>query len=234
MSFSFKSIQIRILFWAGLCLFLVAGTLVTYTSITVRNTAVDEAKAQAVAQARQQAASLKGLADSTLDTSRMLAEILTTSNQSKIAQLNREQVVELLNGILAHNSSYLGVYTAWEPDAFDGKDASYANSAGHDATGRFIPYVVRAGSEIQLTPLMDYETAGVGDYYLIPKRTQQEQVIEPYIYPIDGEDVLLTSLIAPIVINSQFQGIAGVDFRPTFRLSVTFSLRFFEIIVRHQ
>ena len=46
---------------------------------------------------------------------------------------------------LKNNPDILGVYTLWEPNAFDGLDSQYANTDGNDATGRFIPYWVHGG-----------------------------------------------------------------------------------------
>jgi methyl-accepting chemotaxis protein len=52
---------------------------------------------------------------------------------------------------------------------------------------------------------------GIGNYYLVPKRTKQEAILDPYVYPVEGQDVLMTSLVVPIVIDGEFYGIAGVD-----------------------
>ncbi|MCX8063077.1 MAG: methyl-accepting chemotaxis protein, partial [Anaerolineales bacterium] len=90
-----------------------------------------------------------------------------------------------------------------------------------DNTGRFIPYWVRSGDRIICEALLDYETEGIGDYYLIPKRTLQETILDPYIYPIEGEEVLLTSVVVPIVKDGKFYGIAGVDFRVDYLQTLT-------------
>ncbi|MBK8784881.1 MAG: Cache 3/Cache 2 fusion domain-containing protein [Anaerolineales bacterium] len=99
----------------------------------------------------------------------------------------------------------LGSYVGYEPNAFDGLDSEFVNQVGHDQTGRFIPYWNRLTGKLTLDPLADYETS---DYYLIPKQTQADSVIEPYLY----QGVLMTSYISPIVDRSgKFIGIAGID-----------------------
>ncbi|GIF22073.1 hypothetical protein BJ973_002400 [Actinoplanes tereljensis] len=98
-----------------------------------------------------------------------------------------------LRAVLAAHTDYLGVWTGWEPNAFDGQDSSYRNKTGHDATGRFIPYWYRDGSTISLAPLTDYTVEGTGDYYLVPKNTKAEKIIEPYTYAVGGKDVLMTA-----------------------------------------
>jgi len=105
----------------------------------------------------------------------------------------------------------LGVWTGWEPNAFDGKDADFVNKPGHDATGRYVPYWVRSGGSIALTPLVDYDKPGPGDYYVQPFTQQKAVVIEPYKYTIDGKDVLMTSLAAPLTVGGKQLGVVGMD-----------------------
>ncbi len=124
---------------------------------------------------------------------------------------DRTAVNSLLKNLLSSNPDILATWTAWEPNAFDGKDANFVGKPGHDATGRFVPYWFRAGSDIQLTPLVDYTKPGAGDYYLKPMTEKRPVVIEPYIYPVDGKDVLMTSVTKPIIRDGQPIGVAGLD-----------------------
>ena len=96
-------------------------------------------------------------------------------------------------------------------NAFDGKDADFVNKEGHDATGRYVPYFARSGDKIVLDPLKDYDKAGPGDYYQIPKSTGKDLLTEPYLYPINGKDVLMTSVMLPILDAGKFLGVTGVD-----------------------
>lgn len=126
--------------------------------------------------------------------------------------LDRDTLNAMLRQALAAEREVLALYTLWEPDALDGRDADFVNAPGHDASGRFIPYWNRGGGGLLLEPLVDYETDGPGDYYLIPKRTVRDAWIEPYLYPVAGREVLITSLVSPIVVADRFVGIAGLDF----------------------
>jgi methyl-accepting chemotaxis protein len=36
-------------------------------------------------------------------------------------------------------------------------------------------------------------------------------MVEPYLYPIDGVNVLMTSAVVPITMDGKFVGVAGVD-----------------------
>ena len=127
--------------------------------------------------------------------------------------LSRENIYKLLSKHLENNPDLLGTYVLFEPNAFDGKDDEYKNTEFHDETGRFVPYIVRDSSgNILIEPLVGYETEGDGDYYLIPKKTGMEVILEPYFYEVAGKQILLTSLVVPIKDGKgNFIGIAGVD-----------------------
>ncbi len=50
-----------------------------------------------------------------------------------------------------------------------------------------------------------------GEYYLCPRETLAPCVIDPAAYDYDGETQLVTSFNAPILVNGEFRGVAGVD-----------------------
>lgn len=126
--------------------------------------------------------------------------------------ITREKVIDQLKVTLEKTPSIIGVYTAWESNAFDEKDKDFINKNIHDSTGRFIPYAVRSSEGISIVPLTDYDKPGAGDYYLVPKQTKKTTLMEPYYYKIDDKDVLLTSLVIPIIDeNGNFLGIVGAD-----------------------
>ncbi|MGC7870977.1 methyl-accepting chemotaxis protein [Desulfosporosinus sp. SYSU MS00001] len=146
-----------------------------------------------------------------MDTVRTLASSFEGMKETN--NPNRTTMNAMIVNVLQDNPSFLATWTVWEPNALDGHDADYENQPGYDATGRFIPYWNRGDGNIKLAPLKDYETPGAGDYYLIPKKTHKETILDPISYKVNGKEVLMTSLIAPIMINnnSTFAGVAGAD-----------------------
>ncbi|MBC7908082.1 MAG: methyl-accepting chemotaxis protein [Rhodospirillaceae bacterium] len=119
----------------------------------------------------------------------------------------------MLKDALAHNPSLFGAWAGFEPDALDGRDADFSGKPGSDATGRFLSYWARSGQNgaIGLDALVDYEDAVNGAYYQQPKRAGREVITEPYSYPVNGKNVLMTSLAVPIVVDGKVVGVAGVD-----------------------
>ncbi|NMB78891.1 MAG: PAS domain S-box protein [Methanomicrobiales archaeon] len=118
--------------------------------------------------------------------------------------LTRPEVLTILHKLLRENPRIVGIDVGYEPDAFDGKDKEYANTPGHDASGRFMPYWNRLSGTESLDPMVDMDTS---DWYTIPKQTGKNEVIEPLIYG----GVLMTSYISPIQKNGTFLGIVGMD-----------------------
>ena len=133
---------------------------------------------------------------------------------------DRQAYMSILERTMESNPQLVGVWTAWEPNAFDGRDAEYVNADGsatfplakvHDATGRFIPYVFGTPNGHDMTTLLDYDKPGAGDYYLLAQKSGRQQIIEPYAYDVDGKTVVMTSLVTPIIIDGKTVGVTGVD-----------------------
>ena len=226
-----RSIRNKILLWAGLCMFGTLGIVEAYTSITTRSIALDSARQSVFSMAKEDADEIAVVISGALDTARTLANALSTV-KSAHADLTRATVDSMLRATLERNMNFLGVYTAWEPDAFDGKDARFVNSPGSDSSGRFVPYWSRNNEgNVIVEALMGYEDATrnetgarKGDYYLLPRERKKECTIEPYIYPVQGKPTLMTSLVVPIMVGDTHYGLAGVDL----------SLDFLESLVDNQ
>jgi GAF domain-containing protein/HAMP domain-containing protein len=225
-----NSLQLKITVWTGLTLTIVSIVLVSYSVIASRNEALAFAEAEALAIADSQAQTLRAESEIPLDTARALAQAFTAITNPEIdIRLSRSEVNGMLQQVLESNPGFLGTYTLWEPNAFDGRDDSFRNRPGHDETGRFIPYFVRGdNNQIQLIPLEQYETPGVGDWYLLPRQTQRETVLSPLIYPIQGVDTVMASFVAPIVHRGVFYGIAGVDAPITFAQEIIDEINLYE------
>jgi methyl-accepting chemotaxis protein len=117
---------------------------------------------------------------------------------------SRDEVSAMLQHVLDEDTSIVGAYVAYEPNAFDGKDADYVGAAGHDDTGRFLPYWNRLSGTVAVEPLVGYDTDA---YYQAPKASGTDSVIEPYLY----QGTLMASYVSPITRDGQFVGISGVD-----------------------
>lgn len=205
----YYSIQVKLAVPIVLIALLVLGTMTFLMARNGHETAKKAATDKTVATARAYATEMRLEVEHGLDIARNVAHVLEAYKKS--GHTGRENVSDALREILVKNKFLIGTWTGWEPNAWDGKDAEFVSAKGHDASGRFVPYMNWEGGKASLTPLIGYNNPGEGDYYLVPKNRQKETMVEPYLYPIDGVQVLMTSAVVPIIIEGKFYGVAGVD-----------------------
>lgn len=131
---------------------------------------------------------------------------------------NRDIIIDSIKDtVMAEKKFYYGSGSFWEPNAFDGNDAGFKKHYGETDSGRLGYWYRKNGDKYIMDPTtasqeLDMEKDGVGDWYLIPKKTKQELMIEPYVYTTaDGEKLVLTSPTVPILLDDKFVGIVSID-----------------------
>ena len=124
----------------------------------------------------------------------------------------RGEIVDCLTHVLEKEKDILGIWTCWEPNAFDGKDREHVNiNEYHDSTGRFVPYIYRNGNVISLEPLMYYDDPVDGTYYQGAKNSGRPYITDPYSYDVGGVSTVLYSIAIPILENGRVIGVVGMD-----------------------
>ena len=124
----------------------------------------------------------------------------------------RQAINTVMAAYLRADRDVLAYSCCIEPGALDGRDAEFANTPGHDASGRFIPYWNRGQGQVSLEPLADYDKAGLNDWYELPRRAGQDVMMEPYDYRVNGRTVRMTSLMVVLRFSGRFAGTLGADF----------------------
>ena len=187
------------------------GTMIIFNAIHRFNAAEEYGLSIARSAALDAAARVSERLSLAMQVARTNGEALIQLHQSGLN--SREQINAWFGGALLAHTELLAMYSGWEPNAFDGRDSYYAGrkNLGSNADGRFMPYQHWTGSRIELEPLVDYDQPGKGDYYLIPRDTGRSALIEPYLYPVGNQMVLMVSLVHPLVLSGKFVGISGVD-----------------------
>jgi methyl-accepting chemotaxis protein len=250
-----RSIQSRIAVLAGLCLLGATASLVTYGVMTGKSTQtyvngqvttlLDAKSKQALqAAAEAQGRTVEVEIEVGLDTARTMAQTMavladTTDGIGTPIEQRRSQLNAVLRHVLETNPHFVGTYAGWEPMALDGRDDEFHAQPDRstDATGRFLPYWTRGeDGRIAVEPLTSYASekllpGGVveGGWYLHPKRTGQENALDPMLWTIQGRPTLIGSLTAPIMVDGRFKGIAGVDYNLGFiqKLAIEVSRKLF-------
>ena len=212
----FKSLFTKLAICVTLCMVVLGTAMVGFASRTARLEAFAKAKVQLQITAKEQAEALHQPLNSAMVVARTLAQVLGENRVPALRQ-SRAQATDLLRRTLQGNHDFLAVYTLWEPDAFDGGDAPHARQPGADASGRFLPYWSRDRSGLlRLQPITGYQVPGHGDFYLLPRTTGREMVVEPSYYPVHGRSILITSVVVPILDHQRFLGITGIDLQIDF------------------
>ena len=124
----------------------------------------------------------------------------------------RREVVELLVSILEQEPELEGIWTVWEPNAFDGRDNYFINyNEHHDETGHFVPYIYRDSGRIVASAMKLHNDPVDGMFYIGAKQSLRPYITDPYIYPIEGVPTVLYSLAIPMFDNGVFVGAVGAD-----------------------
>jgi methyl-accepting chemotaxis protein len=214
--FKFRSVQARIAMLSGACLVLTAGVIGTTSSYMLRGSATEAARANAGGAAASQAGEIRSTLSGALTTAQSLANTLAGVNDPAIRlSMPRESAMAILGSVLTKNDTFHGVFTAWEPDAFDNMDIAYGGAPGHDDTGRFVPYSGREpGGQIGVRPLTGVDDAAVapdglraGEAYLLAREGRRPVVLAPRA----GAVPPVVTVVAPILVGDTFYGVVGID-----------------------
>ncbi|KAA0876314.1 methyl-accepting chemotaxis protein [Nitrincola tapanii] len=184
--------------------------MVFFVYSLVTDTVTQEARERSLELAQAEGQALASQLLTHLDSVEALASVMKTRHAILDIE-RRDYSNQFLQQFLSDRPTLLGAWTLWEANAFDGLDSLYQNTSGHDASGRYIPYWYRDGQVIAMDPLVDYEVPGEGDYYLLAKQNLKPVILDPYLYPVGDQEVLLTSIVVPILEEGVFKGVVGVD-----------------------
>lgn len=207
---SFSSLRLKLGLIIGLCTFLTSCILIAYTTISAREQATKAAHESGTAMARNYAGQVRAEIEKGLTSARTMAQTFSgIKSETNPLSINRNGAYAILSQVLEQNESFYGTFTSWEPNAFDKQDEAFRNfDAAHDSTGRFIPYWFKDEGKILFETTQGYDK---DSYYTLPKETKAEVIMDPVTYTVNGGRVSLITIVAPVIYNRQFYGLAGVD-----------------------
>ncbi|MBB2203650.1 methyl-accepting chemotaxis protein [Gluconacetobacter takamatsuzukensis] len=110
----------------------------------------------------------------------------------------------------------IGHTLAFEPNALDGRDADFIGHRFSSPTGRFVPYFyLTPEGSVGVEKLVMTAEAGTGPWYDLPLHENRPVVTTPYYYPVNGADVLMTTISMPVRREGRAIGILTTDLRLT-------------------
>ncbi len=132
-------------------------------------------------------------------------------------EMRRKHFADMLKVTLSSNPEYLSVWSFWQTNTIDRLDNQYRNTVGSTILGTFRHEYFRQGQDIKLSDYIEQDSAQVqtGKIFSNLKQNKKELIIDPYYYSYTrnkADEVLLTNIATPIVVDGKFMGVLGIDF----------------------
>ena len=210
----FNTLSLRQKMQFSICGVVFLAFVVTIFYITAASSKQAEKEAQnlAVEIGYRYGGIIKAELDMANGAAQTLANALEGIQENEAAP-SRNMVNSIMKRMMVGNPDCYGIWAAWEPNAFDGKDAEFANQPGSDAAGAYQPYWHKSGNDIKLDVTgMQAENDPVGAWYWKAFRSGKDFVNEPTVFNYDGKDITLVGICIPIKVKGTVVGVAGVDF----------------------
>ena len=216
LSLGSMSLSAKICATATLLVVMSLGATSAFIAVKSSQSAEEAAMRQARTLTQEASARLTSRLAANLASLKSVATVLQ-STQAAGQALSRTQVADVVRATLVGSEDFIGNAAAYEPNALDGKDGEFAGQQPlYDATGRYMPYWTRTpDGRVNVEPIVFVATPGGNDWYDIPKASGHPHFTEPYMYPINGKDVVIATLATPIKVEGQFKGVVSGDFQLT-------------------
>ena len=208
-------IKQKILFYVLSVTAIVFIFTVSYIGLNSKRQIEETSRELANSYAREYANLSQDKLNTFMDATRFLRQ--TFENFRTIPEEDRRKVMsEMLVHLLRENPDFLSVWSILNPGSIDDLDEMYINQMGSTILGNFRYIYYRESNRIQLSEYIEQNPSEVmsGFIYNTVKSRLQETVIEPEMYSYSGrkdDEVLQTSMVAPVLDRNQFIGVVGVD-----------------------
>ena len=190
----------------GVLLLLACTFVALQSSRTVRGLSGDYSTALGKSEAMRFSGEMRGVQD----TATAMANAIGAAHEHGVR--DRATVMAMLKPALGSSKLVMGSWFFAAPNAFDGKDASFAGQTalGSNSSGSFEPYWAKLDGKINMEPPEDAQIFGE-PFYQLAAKSGRPAVTEPYEYKVGDKTVLMTSLTAPVYSNGKLIGVAGLD-----------------------
>ena len=194
----------------GVTIFIFGITMFFVTKYSYE-TAQDDAQKYVSQMAGKYAAQIQGQMNVSVSIVRSIAikyeEAIKQGNK-----LDKEETIEILTSILKRNDQLLGIWWGMKDKGalFEPRDDNQSNvDTWYAQNGEFSPYVTRSKGNIILQKGSNYNEEN--SWIKGPKNAGKTFITKPYIYKIDGVDILMSTIGIPIYKNGQYIGVVGAE-----------------------
>ena len=208
MKLSDLSIQLKLVLGAGIVFLLATGGLIAGGLYLMYQTAGSEAEERARALLGQYSQLAVGQMGNVITHTQTTAAVIEGLIDGAA---DRDEIGRVVTRALQSRPSVVGMTAAFEADAVDGLDEMFTGHAYSDATGRMVPYFTQADGKVSVEQLDMSPEAGTEGWYDLPMREDRTILTPPYTYPINGVDVLMTTISAVVHKDGKPAGIVTSD-----------------------
>ncbi|MEA3450475.1 MAG: methyl-accepting chemotaxis protein, partial [Bacteroidota bacterium] len=199
-----SSIQSKISLISSIAIALIIIVLTGFSINTARLKAIKNIESEITGKTGRLSANIRNQIMTNVDITRSVAyTMMATKDTINPINLSREDGFSILRGLINATENVLNIYMFWSKNAFDGKDNEYSNIGYYGSTGAYSA-VVGYNENGQLTN-MEIEQE------VEPILLKKPSIMEPYIYPLNGKNILMISCIAPLIYNDSVYGNTGAD-----------------------
>lgn len=124
----------------------------------------------------------------------------------------RDAIDYALAGVLTGDDSFTTVFAYFEQNAIADANGQPYSVHKKDIAYEAIAYLDENGENVIFEKHEDAFDNFEKDYYVSIRETGEVYVMEPYVYQLQGKDIMMISVIAPIYdAEGEFLGVAGCD-----------------------
>jgi len=206
-----KSLRVALALTVG-ALLLTTGLGITLTGWTVIN---GDAKRQAETEAR---ALLQGYAEGVAkDIGVAVAHVHAGAStvEALVAEpgrADRDLVGRTVSHLIQQRPDFVGMAVAFEPNALDGRDAQFLTHPQANESGRYVPYFFwKPDHTVGVEKLIMTADGGIEGWYTRPLQLDHDLITPPYIYPVNGKDVPMTSAVSVVHRDGKPIGVVTTD-----------------------
>ncbi|NVJ52518.1 MAG: hypothetical protein HWD90_02395, partial [Campylobacteraceae bacterium] len=150
-----------------------------------------------------------------IDRSLSIVKTLRSKFQEAINHNNKlgeKETIAMLKSVLKDNDELLGLWWSLKDPGllYDVKSQSEGlPESWYSKNGEFSPYVTRGKEGIIIQTGSDYNEEN--GWIKGPKEANKEFITKPYVFPIAGEDMLMTTIAMPLYKDGKYIGVIGAE-----------------------
>ncbi len=142
-----------------------------------------------------------------------ISEILASKYQAALSSnypLNEQELINFASDTLKKNPFLVGIwFKIKEKELFFKANEEKKGSGTYDKSGQFNPYIAIANGKITIAPGSPYGENL--EWVKGPKDSGKMYVTKPYMYPVNGVEVLMSTVAIPMYKDGKFIGSIGID-----------------------